>query len=216
MLNDRPPDAVVGQLEGRAAGAGELPGEQIIERIPGEPAISARRGSRRLCLEVPWHQNLEGVEACVEQEVEDRQLRQLRLLCLHARDAFAMCQAKQVKHAAQLGHGFAFRRGLVQFSSSWGVRVKNEPGVSDRTDQRVRRLARHAGHESLSSDRLLADVSRHSEHHGLGMPRLCWAVLHYVAGPEEAVALLLRGLLLADRQRLSVQIGSGDSLDGDR
>ena len=80
MPGDRPPDAVVGQREGRATGARELPFEQTIERIPGLLAIDARRGCRRLRLEVPWHQNFEGVEARVDQEVEDRQLCQLRLM----------------------------------------------------------------------------------------------------------------------------------------
>ena len=113
MPCDRPPNDVVSQLQRRDAGARELPREQIAECIPGELEINPRRQCKRLYLEVPWNQNLEGVKARVNQEVENRQLRQPRLLRLHGRDPIAMRQRKQVEHAAQLGHGLAFGRGLV-------------------------------------------------------------------------------------------------------
>jgi hypothetical protein len=109
MPCDRPPNAVVSQLQRRDAGARELPREQIVESIPCEFEISTCGGCRCLCLEVPWNQSLEGVEARVDQEVEDRQFRQPRLLRLHGDDPIAMRQRKQVKHAAELGHGFALR-----------------------------------------------------------------------------------------------------------
>ncbi|MGE4049831.1 MAG: hypothetical protein AB7F38_02095 [Piscinibacter sp.] len=127
MPRDRPPDAVVSQLQRRGTGPCELPREQIAECIPGELEINPRRQCARRDVEVPWNQNLEGVKARVDQEVEDRQLRQPRLLRLHGRDPIAMRERKQVEHAAQLGHGLGFRRSVTQFDSSWRVRVQDEP-----------------------------------------------------------------------------------------
>ena len=99
MLGDRPPDAVVGQPEGRAADPGELPREQIIERIPAELAIDARRWRWRLRLEVPWHQNFEGVEARVDQDVESRQLCKPRLVRLRRPRPDRVRLGKQVEYA---------------------------------------------------------------------------------------------------------------------
>ena len=141
------------------------------------------------------------------------------LLRLHGRDPFTMRQRKQAStrlSAAERGPGFAFGCGLLQFSSSPRVRVQNKPRIPDGTDQRIGRLARDPSCQSLISDRLLAQVPRQSKHHCLGIPRPWRAVLYCTAGPEQAVTLLLREFLLADRQRLSVQVGAGDSLNGDR
>gem|GEM_PF-3800837 len=101
--------------------------------------------------EVPWNQNVEGVEAGVDQEGEDRQLRPLRLLRIHGRDPFTMRHRKQVEHAAQLGHCSAFNRGLLQFSSSRKVRGPNKPEIPDGADQRIGCLARNPRHQSPSA-----------------------------------------------------------------
>ena len=175
--------------------------------------ISPRRRCRRLCLEVPWNQNFEGVEARVDQEVEDRQLRQLRLLRFHGRDPFAMRRANRssTRHSSATASlsdaawSSSARRGECGFRTSpeyLTARI-NASGASRAT--RVTNPSAATGswprYRARASD--IASAS-----HDVGR-----AVLHHVAGPEQAVALLLRELLLADGQRLSVQVGAGDSLD---
>ena len=216
MLSDRPTDAVVSQLQGGAPGAYELPRKQDVERIPGELKVSARRRCRHLRLEIPWDQTFEGVEAGVDQKVKADKFHEPRFLHLQRRRHVRDMRDPKGQARGTVRPLMRFRLRPLQFSSSRRVLVQDKPGISDGADQRIGCFVRHPSHQSLSGYRLLAQVSRQGEHHGLGVPRAWRALFHYIAGPEEGAAFVLREPLLADRQRLSVQVGAGDSLDGDR